>query len=119
MSASEFVKVDFTSTKGRRLVDAGALGRVVCRRYPPEDVTKGGLIVPDKSQVHPPGVAWITDADDDAQKAGIRVGDTIYVPGYIADNADMPGMGDDLFYLNRVGEAVFHWPQESTDEKPV
>ena len=115
MTQTEYPVVDFKNPEGRRLVPADSKGRIVCKKYPPDTMTKGGLIIPDRSQSAPPGVAWITDADAVATNEGFNVGDTVYVPDYLANQADLAGLGDDLFYLNAAGEAIYHWTRKDSD----
>lgn len=87
-------KTDFPKPDVTDLHSAVLLGdHLIIQKWPPEEVTAGGIVIPDAQQQEKPDVAWVIKVSDD----GFSVGDTVVYPSYAA--TPIPSLGDDICYI--------------------
>jgi len=93
MSASEFVpKPTMPRIPDARDFEVAELfgNRLIVRRYPPEDTTKGGIILPDTAQ-QKQALAWIVKVGTGVKEGGFEVGRTVLFPLHALDT--LPELG--------------------------
>jgi len=83
-------------------------GRLLCRTYPPEEQSKGGIALPGASKILQTGKAWVVKTSPAAKN--FNPGDTVIMSAPAAQaGTDIVIAGEILFYLN-VSDVACHLP---------
>ena len=61
-------------------------GRVVLKRWPVDEFSEGGVILPDRGEKRVMGVAWVVRAIGDEVEKYLQPGDSVIVPEYAIDS---------------------------------
>ena len=78
---------------------------LLCRRWPKEEISRGGIALPDVSQESPMGVATVIDRSDNAPDI-LKPGAIVLMPEYaMKDGVEMPVLkskpdDQDVFFID-------------------